>query len=159
MIRSIVAIDVKNGIAKNGTQPWSIPDDEHYFTTSTKSHGATVLMGRKTFEVIGRPLLDRHNIVVSRDRMSIEGVEVISDVITFLGNYKTDQDIWVIGGASIYELILQLTDELYITKIDSNFKCDQFFPSYESQFNLIEQSGLKSQNGLNYRFCRYAKKH
>lgn len=160
MIRLIVAYDQQRGIAKHGVQPWNIPDDEAYFSQQTKSHGATVFMGRKTLEVMGSPLEGRDNVVLTSSDEAIAGVTLVHDVNEFLINLG-DKDLWVIGGASIYELFMKqkLADELYITHIAADFGCDQFFPEFNEN-DYIQESKIatKSQNGFSYQYAVYIKK-
>jgi dihydrofolate reductase len=157
MIRIIVAVDAKNGIAKQGVQPWSLPGDEAYFSRMTKSRGAKVLMGHRTFEVIGKPLANRRNIVVSNSAFPESGIEMVSDITGLLLNYTLEKDIWVIGGEKVYEQAIIMAKELYITKINTDFKCDQFFPAYESLFSCTYQSEMQEENGLTYCYTHYAK--
>jgi dihydrofolate reductase len=154
MIRHIVAIDQNRGIAKNGTQPWKLPTDEQYFLNMTKTHGSVLLMGRTTFEVIGRPLPGRKNFVATRDdNFRAEDVSVVRDIEAFLASQS---DIWVIGGAQIYEATLRVADELYVTEIEADFDCDVFYPEFAELFQLVEKGQRQHENGLNYRFNRYA---
>jgi dihydrofolate reductase len=157
MIRLIVAHDQKRGIAKHGIQPWYLPEDEQYFNKQTTSHGAKVLVGRRTLlEVIGHPLKDRQNFVVSREQQAPQaGITFVSDLTAFLD--KTKDDIWVIGGASVYEQTLSRADELYITSIEADFGCDQFFPAYDDSFTLTEKSDLHTQNGFIFSYQIYKK--
>jgi dihydrofolate reductase len=159
MIRQIVAIDSKRGIAKDGVQPWKLPGDEAYFGKLTKGYGGLVLMGSKTFEVIGHPLPDRENFVVSRDGGEIPGVTVVSDLEQFLAGFKEAQkDIWIIGGAKIYELTLSLTDELYVTEIEADFDCNQFYPDFlQAGFTAAETGEKQVENDVSFRFCVYKK--
>jgi dihydrofolate reductase len=150
MIRHIVAIDQNRGIAQNGVQPWKLPGDERYFSDMTKTHGGVVLMGRVTFEVIGRPLPGRQNFVASHDPgFSAEGVTVIHDIDDFL---QDQPDVWVIGGAQIYAATLLMADELYITEIDADFGCDVLYPEYTDRFELRQQGDPRQENGLIY-YC------
>ena len=154
MIRQIVAIDSKRGIAKNGVQPWKIPADERYFQDQTKTRGGVVLMGRKTYtDVIHHPLADRQNFVLSRNPgLHLDGVSIVTDLQAFFAQH---QDVWVIGGAAVYAQTFDLAEELYITKIEADLACDQFYPEYEDSFELVSQSVPYSQNGYSYSFCVY----
>ena len=158
MIRLIAAIDRKQGIAKHGFQPWSIPADEQYFADQTKSQGAEILMGSTTFKVIGAALPDRQNYVLSHDKTPLEGATVINDLHAFLTSY-TDKDLWVIGGANVYSQVIEtgLADELYLTEIEADFGCDQFFPKFDPEYTVEQQSELHEQNGFIFRYKVYAK--
>lgn len=155
MIRLIAAVDQKFGIAKNGVQPWKLPSDEQYFQQKTLEYGANILMGRKTFEVIGRPLPDRNNFVVSHENV-IAGVTVVHDIEEFLQSFA--EDVWVIGGTSLYEQTLELADEIYLTHIAADFKCDQFFPAIADGFQLVSQSDMQQDNGLDFTYALYENK-
>jgi dihydrofolate reductase len=151
MIRLIAAIDRKRGIAKNGDQPWHVPEDEKYFKQQTMQYGGNVLIGRKLYELIGRPLKDRRNIVLSQSQEHIEGTEVAKD----LSILNTLSDVWVIGGASVFEQTISQADELYITYIEADFNCDLFFPEFEHSFRLVKEDDLREQNGFLFRYCVY----
>lgn len=153
MIRLIAAIDQRRGIAKNGRQPWSLPNDERYFKDQTAKFGARLLMGRKTFDVIGHPLPDRTNYVLSHDKIEYSGVSGVTDVSMLLN--QTSEDLWVIGGAAVYEQTIARADLLYLTLIEADFGCDQFFPEYEAQFELVDQSPPQHEAGLTYRYAIY----
>lgn len=146
MIKLIAAIDAKRGIAKHGIMPWYIPEDEEYFTTQTKSAGGVVLMGQRTFEAIGKALEGRHNFVLSHDKHEAAGVTFIHDLDEFLSSQSGD--IWVIGGADIFDQTLSRADQLYLTKIQADFNCDRFFPAYEGAFQQHLASPLQTQNGF-----------
>lgn len=160
MNRLIVAIDRQRGLAKHGFQPWYIPEDEQYFTSQTKTHGGIVLIGRTTFQTFKHgPLAGRQNYVLTHNPTPIEGVTPVHDLAAFLGDFK-DKDIWVVGGAKVFAEVMQAghADELYITHIDADFGCDQFFPAYDDQFKLVEESESREQNGFHFRYARYARK-
>ena len=160
MIRLIAAIDVKRGIAKHGYQPWYIPEDEAYFTKQTKSYGGNVLTGGTTFRdsYKGKPLKGRTNYLLTKNIQPIEGVQLVHDLTAWLATIG-NQDIWVAGGANVYEQIIDAgkADELYITHIDADFGCDQFFPDYQDKFRLIRQSDQLAQNGFNFSYALYAR--
>ena len=155
MIRLIAALDQKRGIAKAGVMPWNIPGDLKYFHDKTKTNNGIILMGQKTFEVIGRPLEDRRNYILSRDQQEADGVIYIQDLDKFLMSQM--EDVWVIGGASVFEQTINQADELYITKIEADFGCDQFFPEYEHVFDLAETSELHTENGFIFTYNIYKK--
>ncbi len=156
MIRLIVATDQKLGIAKKGFQPWYIPQDEAYFTAQTKLHGGRVLVGGKTFKTFSQPLAGRSNYILSRSTEPIDGVTIVNDLDIFLEQSK-DQDLWVVGGASVFEQVMLSgkVDELYITHIEADFGCDQYFPSYEADFVLRERSQPNQQNGFSFSYAIY----
>ncbi len=153
MIRHIVAIDRKRGIAKDGVQPWKIPDDEQYFADMTKTHGANILVGSTTFRLLRQPLAGRQNFVLTSHAEPITGATVVNDLDKFLASLA--EDVWIIGGARVYEQTLALADELYITTIDADFGCDTFYPEFEDDFSLQSRSEIKTQNNLRYTYDIY----
>lgn len=152
MIRQVVAMDEKQGIAKNGSQPWKLPKEAAHFHALTKSKGGVVLMGRTTFELIGI-MDDRDNYVLTSRTAPIAGVTLVHDLDSFLAGLTTD--LWIIGGAKLYETTLGLADELHITKIATDFGCDSFYPPYEASFKLVSATGQPPENGLSYAFYVY----
>lgn len=159
MIRLIAAIDSQHGIAKEGYQPWSIPEDEKFFTDQTKTHGGNVLIGSATYEKFKAPLKDRKNFVLTRTEQDMTGVVRVHDLAEFLEAIG-DEDLWVAGGESVYQQVIDLdkADELYITHIDADFGCDQFFPEFEDKFKLVERSEHKEQNGFKYYYAKYVRR-
>jgi len=158
MIRLIAAMDRKRGIAKYGFQPWYIPEDEAYFTEMTRSHGGIVLVGSTTFKTFAGPLKGRSNFVLTTDKTPIEGVELVRDLKKFFKEYR-ENDIWVIGGANVFTQVLDLgvADELYLTQILADFGCHQFFPEFEDDFHLSNESELHEENGFIFSFNVYVK--
>lgn len=158
MIRLIAAIDRQRGIGKNGGQPWYLPEDEAYFTEQTKSHGSNVLVGSITFQTFHGPLADRQNYLLTRSKDEIDGVELVHDLEKFLRDFQ-ERDLWVVGGANVFAQVMELgkADELYLTKIEADFGCQQFFPEYEADYSLVKQGDLHEQNGFIFAFTQYAK--
>ena len=160
MIRLIVAIDSKHGIAKHGFQPWYIPDDEAYFTRHTKSHGGNMLVGGTTFRdsFKGKPPVERTTYLLTRNEQPIDGMELVHDLNRWLEDLS-NKDVWVVGGSSVYQQVIDAgkADELYITHIAADFGCDQFFPAYEGKFRLHSQSQPHTQNGFHFTYNCYTK--
>lgn len=139
MITIIVAIGNNYVIGKEGWMPWNLPEDLKQFKQKTLHH--TVVMGRKTFESIGKPLPKRKNLVVTRDpRWQVQGVEVISDFEDFLRqHHHSGEEIFIAGGAQIYRAALPYADKLIISHIDTDIEGDTFFPKWDrSKFDVIE---------------------
>ena len=158
MIRLIAAIDRQRGIAKQGFQPWFIPEDEAFFTKLTKQYGGHVLVGSTTFKTFHGPLKQRDNYVLTRDKTPIEGVGLVHDLEKFLNDFS-DRDLWVIGGANVFSQVFELgkADELYLNHIDADFGCNQFFPEFAAGFHQTDKSDLHEQNGFIFTFATYAK--
>jgi len=146
----IVATDKVGGIGKNNRLPWSVKEDMRYFRLSTIGKGNNaIVMGRKTHESIGMFLPKRENIIITRNTnyespiLKYSTVHImpvikndVESVIEHCKERKLDT-LWVIGGAEIYNLFMDVTDELYLTKIDCEYRCDTFFPfKFEEKFNL-----------------------
>ena len=153
MIRHIVAIEKHNGIAYQGHLPWDLPADRKYYRDKVKTFGAVVLMGSATF---GHPLPGCDVYVASRNNeFEAPGATIIHDIDAFLDNH---QDVWVAGGAEIFGQTLHRADELYITEIDAEYKCDRFYPDFTQDFVLSEQGDLQHQNGLDFRYNLYRRR-
>ncbi|MDD3712323.1 MAG: dihydrofolate reductase [Candidatus Izemoplasmatales bacterium] len=139
MISMIFAIDPTGLIGKNNDLPWNYPEDLQYFKYVTLNK--TVLMGVTTFESIvtrlNKPLPNRKSIVASLNDFSYPGVEVISDLIGFLKK-PHDEEIFVIGGKTIYELAFPYADRLYITHIKKVYEGDTYLDLDLSDFKLIK---------------------
>lgn len=146
----IVATDNKGGIGKNNRLPWSIKEDMRYFRLSTTGNGNNaIVMGRKTHESIGMILPKRENIIITRNT-NYESPILKYSSVDIQPNIKNDAEsvikhckerkfdvLWVIGGAEIYKLFMDITDELFLTKIDYDYRCDTFFPlNFEENFVL-----------------------
>lgn len=155
----IVAMDENRGIGLGNALPWKLPEDMAHFRTTTLMH--PVIMGRKTFESIGRPLPMRKNLVVSRNphwdhescllRGSVE--EAIEDA--------DDSDIFVIGGAEIFKRALPLADKLIVTHIHKTYDCDTFFPEIDLvRWTPVSNKGRQHSPSANvdYTIVTYANK-
>jgi dihydrofolate reductase len=160
MIGLLVAYAHGRVIGKDGTIPWRLPNDLRYVKRLTTGH--TVVMGRKTFDSIGRPLPNRRNIVLSHDTtLTLPGVEVVHSVEEALRLVAGQDDLFVLGGESIYRQFLPLADRLYITEVDYTTEGDTFFPEWDrSAFHLISQQAgtLDEKNTLPHVFYVYERK-
>jgi dihydrofolate reductase len=139
MISLIAALTRKRVIGKDNKLLWDIPEDMQNFRKLTT--GNVVIMGRKTFESIGRPLPKRHNIVITRQKMRIEGVEVAQNVDEALKLAKKHhKDIFVIGGAQIYEQFLPIADTMHLSFVKQEHEGDAFFPHFdEKKWRIAEK--------------------
>jgi len=153
----VVATDAKGGIGINNTMPWRLPEDLAHFKRTTLGH--PVIMGRKTFDSIGRPLPNRRNIVVTRNPgWRHEGVETADSVQAAIA-LAGDAPACIIGGAQIYAEVLPYVDRLIITEIDKVFHCDAFFPPIDpGQWREVARERYHSvENGFDYAFVTYQK--
>ncbi len=159
MINIIVATSKNNQIGINNQLPWHISEDLKYFRKTTS--GKTVLMGRKTFESIGRPLPNRKNIVLTRDlNFTAEGVSVIHSLDEALEICKAEENIFIIGGGEIYTLFLPYADYLYITLVDKVIDGDTSFPEYDDQFKMIQSTPGETltEDGHHFAFTIWKRK-
>ena len=130
LISIIAAIDRNRLIGVENRLPWRLPADLRHFKRVTM--GKPILIGRKTYESIGRPLPGRHNIVVTRDRdFSVEGCTVVSSIERTLAAAGPYPELVVIGGASFYGQLMPVAQRIYLTLIDAEFEGDTFFPVYQ----------------------------
>ncbi len=140
MISLIFAIDENNLIGKNNDLPWHFKEDLEYFKKTTLNH--TVLMGRKTFESIvnrlNKPLPKRKNVVASKHGFSYPDVMVIHDLKTYLENID-EEEVFVIGGKSIYEVAFPYAKKLYITFIKGKYEGDTYLNFDLSDFELVSK--------------------
>jgi len=141
-------------IGNQDALPWKLPADMQWFRKQTM--GKPILMGRKTFESIGKPLPKRQNIVLSRQTdLKIEGCSVVQSLDEAKATVPDANEIMVIGGAEIYKLLLPQADQLYITHIDESFEGDAWFPAYDLeswQRVQDEPHQADEKNMYNYHF-------
>lgn len=133
--KAIAAMARNRVIGHEGGIPWHLPEDFKWVKQCTQGH--TIVMGRRTFESIGRPLPNRMNIVVSRSAHGITGCTVIRS-LDELDQIATQGEVWIFGGAEIYESALPRIDEIFLTIVKSEPPGDTFFPPFEDQFELAE---------------------
>ncbi|MCL5784802.1 MAG: dihydrofolate reductase [Patescibacteria group bacterium] len=155
MVSIIVAIaGQKRVIGTQGGMPWYIPQELKRFKEITMGH--PIIMGRKTFESIGKALPGRTNIVITRDpSFQSEGVIVVNSLEEALQKAKGqpgDEEIFIIGGGEIYKQALPLTDKLYLTMIDKEIKGDTFFPDYSDFKKVVSGSAEQRSDGFKYKF-------
>lgn len=131
MISLIAAIGKNNELGQDGKLIFQIKEDMQFFRETTTSH--PVLMGRKTYESIGRPLPNRTNFVITRHpELLPKGVTGVNDLRKFLEEYKdSEEELFVIGGAMVYYEALPYAKCLYLTEIDASSPADTFFPTYD----------------------------
>lgn len=152
-ISIVVALAKKNrAIGKNNKLPWHIPSDLKHFKVITEGH--PIIMGRKTYESIGRPLPNRTNIVVTRDSTyQANGCIIVNSLDKALEKAKDiDADeIYIIGGGEIFKQALPFTDKLYLTLVEGDIDGDVFFPTY-NEFNTIISQSTHEENGYQFTF-------
>lgn len=130
----VVAMAADRAIGLNGTMPWHLSDDLKLFKRLTMGH--PILMGRKTWESLGRPLPGRQNIVLTRDTaFAAEGAAVIHDPAELEGMELQSDEVMVIGGAQIYALMLPQLSALHVSEVQGSFEADTYFPEFKSYFS------------------------
>lgn len=156
IISLIVAAANNNAIGKDGTMPWQLSADLKHFKNIT--WGLPVIMGRKTYDSIGKPLVGRTNIVITRQKDFVaEGVLVASNIEQALELAKTTdaKEAMVIGGGEIYKMVFPLASKIYLTRVDASPDADTFFPVLETgKWDLISKSDFEAdvKNNFNYSF-------
>ena len=156
---SMIACVGKNlELGKNNDLIWHLPNDLKYFKSVTK--GKTVIMGRRTFESLPGVLPNRRNIVLQLSNESpIEGVEIFNSIESILDSVKNEEEVFIIGGASIYRQFLPYANKLYLTEVMEEYENpDVHFPSFDkSEYNkTILKEG--EDNNIKYKFVIYEKK-
>lgn len=159
-VRLIAAMDRHRVIGKNGDLPWRLPDDLRRFKTLTRGHA--VIMGRKTYESIGRPLPDRVNVVLTRrPDWRAEGVEVASGVEDALERLGEEEEVFVIGGEGVYAGFLGRADRLHLTRVDTAVEGgDVHFPDWSPErFRLMsrEEHAADGRHLFAFAFEDYAR--
>lgn len=161
MISFIVAMDENRVIGKNNQLPWHLPEDLKFFKRVTMGH--PIIMGRKTYESIGRPLPGRENIIITRNELYQSDKCTVLYSVDELLQYcrqNTNEEYFVIGGAEIFKQLIAHVDRLYITFIHEQFEGDTFFPPIDmSEWELIsKEQGLRDENNpYRYEFLTYEK--
>lgn len=158
MISLMVAHDPNRVIGKNNELPWHIPADLAYFKKHTIGKG--IVMGRNTYESIGRPLPKRRNIVVTRnDEYTAEGVDVVHNVQDAIKLAReAHEEVMIIGGEQIFESILPDADRLYITLVHETFDGDTYFPEYGREWKLVSESEQQTSNDVTFSYLVYERR-
>ena len=151
IISLIAAMDENRLIGSENGLPWHLPADFKHFKEVTM--GKPVLMGRKTFESIGRPLPGRKNIVISRSGFSAEGIVVVDSVDAAINEVKDQEEIMIIGGASFYEQMIDRADQMYLTFVNARCEGDAWFPEFnEAEWNLVSDEFVEADDKNNFSF-------
>lgn len=160
-IAIIVAMAKNRTIGINNTLPWRIPEDLKHFKALTMGHH--MIMGRKTFDSIGKPLPGRTSVIVTRDHnLKIEGCLIAHSLQDAIKLCEKDPETFIVGGADIYAQSLALADTLYITEIQQDVEGDVYFPEIDSdRWSEIsrEVHNQETPQPLAYHFATYRRKH
>ncbi|MBB5436853.1 dihydrofolate reductase [Pedobacter sp. AK017] len=128
----VVAIAENNAIGKNNELLWHLPTDLKHFKQLTSGH--TIIMGRKTFDSIGKPLPNRRNIVITRSNsLEIPGAEVVNNIDQALALCTAEKEVFIVGGAEIYRQAMDKTDKIYLTTVHAGFEGDAYFPEIDQK--------------------------
>ena len=161
MIVSLVAAASENNvIGKNNTLIWRMPADMKFFKNLTMGH--TVVMGRKTYESMGKPLPGRKNIIITRNKeYKADGCVVFGSFSDVLEYCKAEDEIYVIGGAEIYHQLMNSADKIYLTRIHHNFAGDAYFPEIpNSEWEETKRTDFSADenNQYNYSFIEFSRR-
>ena len=162
MLSVIVAIANNNVIGKDNKLIWRLPEDLKRFKCMTM--GKTIIMGRKTFESLGRVLPNRFHLVLTQNRnykIENESVQVIHNIADLKQYITSKEECFVIGGESIYKMLIPLSNRLYITKLYEDFEGDTFFPKIDEKIWRIEkrEKGIQNEdNPYDYEYINYVRK-
>lgn len=162
MLSIIVAKAKNNMIGKDNKLIWNLPADLKHFKELTTGH--TIIMGRKTFESLGRVLPNRKHIVFSQNpdfKVKDENVQVVHSMLEIQEYIESKEESFVIGGSMIYNLLMPYVTKMYVTEIEEEFEGDSFFPKINTDIwkETSREKGLKDENNtLDYEFVTYEKK-
>ena len=134
---AIAAMSLNRVIGCAGKIPWHLPEDFRWFKRMTSGH--VVVMGRKTYESLGKPLPNRTNVVVTRGA-EIPGAIAVRDIASFDPCSFAPKEVFVIGGAEIYAQLLPRCSDLYLSIVQREVEGDAFFPDFEAHFSWVETS-------------------
>lgn len=155
-ISLIVAMDRKRGIGIENRLPWKLPEDLAHFKRTTTGHA--IIMGRKTFDSIGRPLPGRRNIVVTRDpAWQRDGVLAAATPEQARELAQRETEAFIIGGAELFAQTIAIADRMIVTEIDSEFDCDTFFPAIDpaSWRETGRETFQSTASGLDFAIVTY----
>lgn len=159
MLSIIVAKAKNNIIGKNNQIIWNLPEDLKHFRELTTGH--TIIMGRKTYESLGKPLPDRKHIIFSQNpdfKVHEENVQVVHSLLEIQDLIEGKEEAFVIGGAMIYNFLMPYVKKMYVTEIAKDFEGDAFFPTIDHEVwkETSRVHGIKNeQNNLDYDFVEY----
>ena len=163
MLSIIVAVAENNVIGKDNKLIWHLPEDLKRFKRLTTGH--TIIMGRKTFESLGRILPNRKHVILCNDmEMNIdnENVEVLEDISMLKEYIDSEEEHFIIGGATIYKLLMPYAKKLYLTLIHEEFEGDVYFPEIEEKdWKIVDrEEGLRNEeNPFDYEYITFERKN
>lgn len=158
MISLIAAVGKNNELGLDNHLIFNIPGDLKFFRNTTI--GKTVIMGRKTYESIGKPLPKRINIVVSNSLKETDGITIINSFEEVLEKYlNSEEEVFIIGGESLYNYFINYAQNIYLTKVYANAAADKYFPSFDENNYNQTLLGENKENNLEYKHILYRRKN
>jgi dihydrofolate reductase len=150
MIRQIAAIDSRRGIATDSGIPWKLPGDTAYFHDKTTT--GVIVMGWTTYNEFAAPLHGRENFILTTHSEPLRtGFRRVGSLDELVADHP-DQDIWVLGGATVYAETIGEAGELLLTQVVGDFDCTKFFPPYQAHFRRASRGEDRKEGGITYRF-------
>lgn len=158
MISLIAAVGKNNELGLDNHLIFNIPGDLKFFRNTTL--GKTVIMGRKTYESIGKPLPKRINIVVSNSLKETDGITIINSFEEVLEKcLNSEEEVFIIGGESLYNYFINYAQNIYLTKVYANAVADKYFPSFDENNYNQTLLGENKENNLEYKHILYRRKN
>ena len=157
-ITIVVAISSNYAIGKNNQLLWHLPNDLKHFKDITA--GGTVIMGRKTYDSVGRPLPKRRNIIITRQTIEIAGCEVVNSLDAAIALCEDEAEIFIVGGAEIYRQAMHICNRIYLTIVHHSFDADTFFPEIDYKDwkeTTREDHETDEKHAFNYSFITLEK--
>lgn len=157
MYTIIAAIGKNRELGRDNKLLWSLKGDLKFFKEKTTNH--TIIMGRKTFESLGRLLPNRKHVIISSSNNFPEEVDVYNNIESLLSHYKdTSEELFIIGGAKIYSEFIDYATKMYLTLVDGEFDADAYFPMFDESVWTKTVLSEREENGLKYKHVLYEKK-
>lgn len=158
MISLIAAVGKNNELGLDNHLIFNIPGDLKFFRNTTL--GKTVIMGRKTYESIGKPLPKRINIVVSNSLKETDGITIINSFEKVLEKYlNSEEEVFIIGGESLYNFFINYAQNIYLTRVYAKSMADKYFPSFDESNYDQTLLGENKENNLEYKHILYRRKN
>lgn len=151
----IVAVANDSVIGINNTLPWHLPEDLKRFKALTMGHH--IVMGRKTYESLGRLLPGRTTVIVTRNKdYHVEGAMVVHSIEQALTVCAEDDEVFLIGGAELYQQGFAHADKIYLTEVNADFAGDAFLPNFDlTEWNELSRESYQAENGLAFSYVTY----
>ncbi|MBO5684997.1 MAG: dihydrofolate reductase [Alistipes sp.] len=147
MVTLIAAVAQNGTIGDRNTLLWHITEDMQFFRRTTQGH--PVIMGRKTYESLGRPLPKRANVIISRQEIAIEGCTVVHSLEEAIALFPAEEEVFIIGGGQIYAEALPLADRMYLTIVEHDYEGDTKFPAWDRS-TWVLRSSERHEHGSEY---------